>query len=76
MKAIGMITIFLSIILLRLNHGLIRNLLFWIGLVKEHLEMSLRFDNITNFHNFYLTNLRCYHTLYMRNYTYEQIKPI
>lgn len=54
MKAIGTITIFLNIILPHLDLDLIRNLLFWIGLVKEHLEMSLRFDNVAHLHNFHL----------------------
>jgi len=57
MKAIGTITIFLNIILPHQELDLIRNLLFWIGLVKEHLEMSLRFDNVAHFHNFQLINL-------------------
>lgn len=48
MKAIGTIMIFLSIILIRRGLDLIRNLLFWIGLVKERLEMSLRFDNVAD----------------------------
>jgi len=54
MKAIGTITIILNIILPHPDLDLIRNLLFWIGLVKEHLEMSLRFDNVAHFHNFQL----------------------
>lgn len=57
MKAIGMITIFLSVILPLPDLDLIRNLLFWIGLVKEHLEMCLRFDNAARFHYFHSINL-------------------
>jgi len=57
MKATGMITIFLSIIIPLPDLDLIRNLLFWIGLVKGHLEMCLRFDNSAHFHYFHSINL-------------------